>query len=114
MLLLSFTKVIKSDRFLSLFFFIYHIYPPFTRKQIVSLCFERYVPTRLGHALFNIAEVNAKEWYEICFSLSLKFDAKLVFLSFVLLLVLLILPTPLSAFPTALLPGSPHLFIPTT
>ena len=32
------------------FFFICHIYPPFTRKRIVSLYFGRDVRTRLGVA----------------------------------------------------------------
>ena len=37
-----------------LFCFICHIYPPFTRKQIVSLYFEREVRTRLGVAFFEV------------------------------------------------------------
>ena len=35
-----------------LFLFICHIYPPFTRKRIVSLYFGREVRTRLGVAFF--------------------------------------------------------------
>ena len=38
-----------------IFFFIYHIYPPFTRKQIVLLCFGRYVRTRLGVAISEVS-----------------------------------------------------------
>ena len=36
------------------FFFICHIYPPFTRKRIVSLYFGREVRTRLGVAFFEV------------------------------------------------------------
>ena len=36
------------------FFFVCHIYPPFTRKRIVSLYFGREVRTRLGVAFFKI------------------------------------------------------------
>ena len=36
------------------FFFICHIYPPFTRKQIVSLYFGREVRTRLGVVFFEV------------------------------------------------------------
>ena len=39
-----------------LFHFICHIYPPFTRKQIVSLYFERHVRTRLGVAISEVSE----------------------------------------------------------
>ena len=37
-----------------LFCFIFHIYPPFTRKRIVSLYFGREVRTRLGVAFFEV------------------------------------------------------------
>ena len=37
-----------------LFCFICHIYPPFTRKRIVSLYFGREVCTRLGVAFFEV------------------------------------------------------------
>ena len=37
-----------------LFCFICHIYPPFTRKRIVSLYFGREVRTRLGVAFFEV------------------------------------------------------------
>ena len=40
---------------LGLFFFIYHIYPPFTRKRILSLCPGRYVRTLLGVAIFEVS-----------------------------------------------------------
>ena len=40
--------------FLLLFCFICHIYPPFTRKRIVSLYFGREVRTRLGVAFFEV------------------------------------------------------------
>ena len=36
------------------FCFICHIYPPFTRKRIVSLYFGREVRTRLGVAFFEV------------------------------------------------------------
>ena len=38
-----------------LFCFICHIYPPFTRKRIVSLYFGREVRTRLGVAFFEVS-----------------------------------------------------------
>ena len=38
-----------------LYFFIYHIYPPFTRKQIVSLYFGRCVRTRLIVAISKVS-----------------------------------------------------------
>ena len=37
-----------------LFCFIWHFYPPFTRKRIVSLYFGREVRTRLGVAFFEV------------------------------------------------------------
>ena len=37
------------------FFFTYHIYLPFTRKQIVSICFGRYVRTRFRVAIYNVS-----------------------------------------------------------
>ena len=37
-----------------LFCFICHIYPPFTRKRVVSLYFGRDVRTRLGVAFFEV------------------------------------------------------------
>ena len=40
---------VSSSRFF--FSFFYHSYSPFTRKRIVSLCFGRYVRTRLGVAI---------------------------------------------------------------
>ena len=43
----------RLNKILELFLFylfVYNIYPPFTRKQIVSLCIRRYVRTRLGVA----------------------------------------------------------------
>ena len=40
--------------FVLFFCFICHIYPPFTRKQIVSLYFGREVRTRLGVAFFEV------------------------------------------------------------
>ena len=36
-------------------FFIWHIYPPFTRKRIVSLYFGRDVRSRLGVAIFEMS-----------------------------------------------------------
>ena len=36
-------------------YFFYHIYPLFTRKRIVSSCFERYVRTRLGVAISEVS-----------------------------------------------------------
>ena len=40
----------------SVFFFVsVHIYPPFTRKRIVSLYFGRDVRTRLGVAIFEVS-----------------------------------------------------------
>ena len=39
-------------KFLRFFFVFVHIYPPFTRKRIVSLYFGRDVRTRLGVAIF--------------------------------------------------------------
>ena len=41
-------------RFLFFFCFICHIYPPFTRKRIVSLYFGREVRTRFGVAFFEV------------------------------------------------------------
>ena len=41
--------------FLFYFCFICHIYPPFTRKRIVSLYFGREVRTRLGVAFFEVS-----------------------------------------------------------
>ena len=38
----------------SIFVFV-HIYPPFTRKRIVSLYFGRDVRTRLGVAIFEVS-----------------------------------------------------------
>ena len=41
-----------------LYFFVFvfvHIYPPFTRKRIVSLYFGRDVRTRLGVAIFEVS-----------------------------------------------------------
>ena len=38
----------------SFFYFIYHIYPPFRRKRIVSLCLGRYVCTCLGVAISEV------------------------------------------------------------
>ena len=41
---------------LIVFFFVFvHIYPPFTRKRIVSLYFGRDVRTRLGVAIFEVS-----------------------------------------------------------
>ena len=40
--------------FCDLFYFICHIYPPFTRKQIVPLYFERNVCSRLGVAICGV------------------------------------------------------------
>ena len=37
------------------FLFICHIYPPFTRKRIVSLYFGRYVRTRLGVTISKLS-----------------------------------------------------------
>ena len=37
-----------------LFYFVCHIYPPFTRKRIVTLYFGREVRTRLGVAFFEV------------------------------------------------------------
>ena len=37
------------------FCFVYHIYPTLTRKRIVSLCFGRYVHTRLGVAISEVS-----------------------------------------------------------
>ena len=44
--------IFGDSRFL--FCFICHIYPPFTRKRIVSLYFGREVRTRLGVAFFEV------------------------------------------------------------
>ena len=44
----------SSLSMLLLFCFICHIYPPFTRKRIVSLYFGREVRTRLGVAFFEV------------------------------------------------------------
>ena len=62
----------------SFIFFIYHIYHPFTRKQIVSLCFGWYVRTRLGVAIssstFNSANMIFKIVHEepsYCLAVSL-------------------------------------------
>ena len=41
-------------KFIFYFYFICHIYPPFTRKRIVSLYFGREVRTRLGVAFFEV------------------------------------------------------------
>ena len=39
-----------------IFFFVFvHIYPPFTRKRIVSLYFGRDLRTRLGVAIFEVS-----------------------------------------------------------
>ena len=38
-----------------LFCHIWHIYPPFTRKPIASLCFGRYVRTRLGVTISEVS-----------------------------------------------------------
>ena len=45
-----FLTSVKKDFFV--FFVFVHIYPPFTRKRIVSLYFGRDVRTRLGVAIF--------------------------------------------------------------
>ena len=37
------------------FFFVYHIYPAFTRKRIGLLCFGRYVDARLEVAIFEVS-----------------------------------------------------------
>ena len=42
--------MVETDVFL--YFVFVHIYPPFTRKRIVSLYFGRDVRTRLGVAIF--------------------------------------------------------------
>ena len=47
-------KVGNDDLFI-LFYFICHIYPPFTRKQIVSLYFGRDVRTRLEVAISEMS-----------------------------------------------------------
>ena len=41
--------------FVFVFFVFVHIYPPFTRKRIVSLYFGRDVRTRLGVAIFEVS-----------------------------------------------------------
>ena len=46
----SFTKLLV----INVFVFV-HIYPPFTRKRIVSLYFGRDVRTRLGVAIFGVS-----------------------------------------------------------
>ena len=61
------------SRFLScvnlrFFVFIYHIYPPFTRKRIVLLCFGRNVRTRLEVAIsevFGLPVFHIKVWRPI-------------------------------------------------
>ena len=48
----------KSDNIcivFCIFFFCIHIYPPFTRKRIVSLYFGREVRTRLGVAISEMS-----------------------------------------------------------
>ena len=46
-------KIIKMPLLLYICY-ICHIYPPFTRKRIVSLYFEREVRTRLGVSFFEV------------------------------------------------------------
>ena len=48
------TIFLEIKNVVKLFVFV-HIYPPFTRKRIVSLCFERDVRTRLGVAIFEVS-----------------------------------------------------------
>ena len=49
------SKFIKFFRVQKICYVVYHIYPPFTRKRIVSLCFGRYVHTRLGVAISEVS-----------------------------------------------------------
>ena len=51
---LPFSSWEPTPLFLFFFCFICHIYPPFTRKRIVSLYFGREVRTRLGVAFFEV------------------------------------------------------------
>ena len=52
----SSSSLAKQAEFICfLFLFICHIFPPFTRKQIVSLCFGRCVCTRLGFAISKVS-----------------------------------------------------------
>ena len=47
--------IARENSYLFLFVCLFHIYPPFTRKRIVSLYFGRDVRTRLGAAIFEVS-----------------------------------------------------------
>ena len=48
-------RLVTNSEYNVFFFVFVHIYPPFTRKRIVSLCFGRDVRTRLGVAFFEVS-----------------------------------------------------------
>ena len=47
--------LLKSENVVLGVVVLFHIYPPFTRKRIVSLYFGRHVRTRLGVAIFEVS-----------------------------------------------------------